>query len=250
MRKPLVAGNWKMNGTSASIKALLDGLLSGKAADGSAEVAVCSPFVYIPLVADVVSGSGIVVGAQDVAVEEAGAYTGEVSGSMLKDVGCHYALVGHSERRSLYGETDEIVAEKFAAAQRDGLVPMLCVGETLEEREAGTTEAVVEKQLAAVVDRCGIAALNNAVVAYEPIWAIGTGKTATPEQAQAVHAAIRAWVAEKDADVAAKLRILYGGSMKGSNAAELMAQADIDGGLVGGASLVADEFLTICQAAG
>ena len=250
MRKPLVAGNWKMNGTSATVKALLDGLLSGKAANGSVEVAVCSPFVYIPLVADALSGSGIKVGAQDVAIEESGAFTGEVSGSMLKDVGCFYALIAHSERRALYGETDEVAAAKFAAAQRDGLVPILCVGETLEERESGKTEVVVQTQVNAVIDQCGIAALNDAVVAYEPVWAIGTGKTATPEQAQAVHAFIRSLVAAKDAEVAAKLRILYGGSMKGSNAAELMAQADIDGGLVGGASLDAQEFLTICQAAG
>jgi triosephosphate isomerase len=250
MRKPLVAGNWKMNGSSASIKALLDGLLSGKAADGSVEVAVCSPFVYIPLVADALQGSGIVVGAQDIAKEEAGAFTGEVSGTMLKDVGCYYALIAHSERRALYGETNEVAAEKFAAALRDGLVPMLCIGETLEERESGATESVVEKQLAAIVDRCGADAFANAVIAYEPVWAIGTGKTASPEQAQAVHAFIRAWVAKHNADVAAKVQILYGGSMKGANAAELMAQPDIDGGLVGGASLDAEEFLTICRAAG
>ncbi|MDH5300447.1 MAG: triose-phosphate isomerase [Gammaproteobacteria bacterium] len=250
MRKPLVAGNWKMNGNSASIKALLDGLLSGKAANGSAEVAVCSPFVYIPLVAEIVSGSNIAVGAQDVAVEEVGAYTGEVSGAMLKDVGCHYVLVGHSERRSLYGETDSMVAQKFAAAQRDGLVPILCVGETLDERESSMTEAVVEKQLAAVALYSGVKALNKAVIAYEPVWAIGTGMTATPEQAQAVHAFIRHWIEKQDAELAAKVRILYGGSMKGSNAAELMAQPDIDGGLVGGASLQAEEFLTICRAAG
>jgi len=215
-----------------------------------AEVAVCPPYVLIPLVADkLAAANGVAWGGQDLNVNKSGAFTGEISGSMLKDFGCKYVIVGHSERRSLYGESDEVVAEKFGAAQAAGLIPILCVGETLEEREAGTTEKVVARQLDAVVNKHGIASLKNAVIAYEPVWAIGTGKTATPEQAQAVHAFIRKKLAAADKAVADGIRILYGGSMKGSNAKELIGQPDIDGGLIGGASLKADEFLQICRAA-
>jgi len=215
-----------------------------------AEVAVCPPYVLIPLVADkLAAANGVAWGGQDLNVNKSGAFTGEISGPMLKDFGCKYVIVGHSERRSLYSESDEVVAEKFGAAQAAGLMPILCVGETLDEREAGTTENVVARQLDAVINKHGIASFKNAVIAYEPVWAIGTGKTATPEQAQAVHAFIRKKLALADKAVADGIRILYGGSMKGSNAKELIGQPDIDGGLIGGASLKADEFLQICRAA-
>ncbi len=250
MRKPLVAGNWKMNGSRESNNALIKGIIEGSSQVTNAEILVCPPFVYISEVAALLEGTDIAYGSQDVAKEEVGAYTGEISVSMLKDIGCTYAIVGHSERRALYGDTDKIVAQKFAAAQNGGLTPVLCVGELLEEREAGQTEAVVEKQLQAVVDLVGISALEKSVVAYEPVWAIGTGKTASPEQAQEVHAFIRGWISKEDAAVAEKVRILYGGSVKAANAKELFSQADIDGGLIGGASLAADEFISICEAAG
>lgn len=191
----------------------------------------------------------VALGAQSVCAEPLGAFTGEISGSMLLDVGCRYVLVGHSERRQLYGESDALVARKFLATQSQGLTPVLCVGETLEERESGRTTQVVERQLEAVLSVSGVAALGNAVIAYEPVWAIGTGRTASPEQAQEVHALIRAKVAALDATIAGSVRILYGGSVKASNARELFAMADIDGGLVGGASLMAEEFAQICAAA-
>jgi triosephosphate isomerase len=200
-------------------------------------------------VATLLKGSAVAWGGQNLSMHKSGAYTGEVSGPMLKDYGCTYAIVGHSERRSYYGETDKLVAEKFGAAQAAGLVPILCVGETLAEREANQTEAVVARQLDAAIQMHGIAALKNSVIAYEPVWAIGTGKTATPQQAQDVHAFIRGKLAALDKGVADGVRILYGGSMKASNAKELLAQSDIDGGLIGGASLVAEEFLAICRAA-
>ncbi len=250
MRTPLVAGNWKMNGSLAENESLLTALLDGLDRVGKAEIAVCVPYVYIPQVAQILKGSRVAWGAQDVAKEEQGAFTGEVSASMLRDFQCTYAIVGHSERRSLYGESDELVALKFAAAIEKGLVPILCVGELLEERERGTTEAVVERQLKAVVEHCGIDSFAAAVIAYEPVWAIGTGKTATPRQAQDVHAFIRGWLAEQSETVASEIRILYGGSVKAANAAELFVQDDIDGGLIGGASLNAEEFLKICEAAG
>lgn len=213
------------------------------------EVAVCPPFPYLAQVGARLAGSPIALGAQSVSEHPQGAYTGEVAAEMLADLGCAYVLVGHSERRSLYGETDAVVAAKFAAVQRAGLMPVLCVGETLAERESGATEAVVGRQLAAVIDRLGVAALAAAVVAYEPVWAIGSGVTASPAQAQAVHAAIRARVAGLDAGIADGLRILYGGSVKPQNAVDLFGQPDIDGGLIGGAALVAGDFLAICQAA-
>ncbi|MDH5547817.1 MAG: triose-phosphate isomerase [Gammaproteobacteria bacterium] len=250
MRKPMVAGNWKLNGSRVSVQALVEGILSGSKAVTKADIVVCPPYVFISDVARQLGSSAVAVGAQDVAKETSGAFTGEVSVDMLKDVGCRYAIIGHSERRSLYGDTDEMVAQKVDTAIKGGVTPILCVGELLEEREGGQTEAVVERQLKAVVDHCGIDTLGQCVVAYEPVWAIGTGKTASPEQAQEVHAFIRNWIRGQSAKVADTIRILYGGSVKGDNAAELFSQADIDGGLIGGASLDADEFLTICKAAG
>ena len=247
MRRKLVAGNWKMHGSLAENKALLAGVLAGMG-DVKAGVAVCVPFPYLSQAQAGLTGSAVAWGAQNMSQHAKGAYTGEVSASMLKDFGCTYVIVGHSERRALYGESDAVVAEKFAAAQAAGLTPILCVGETLEERESGVTEQVVGRQLDVVIAKCGVAALARAVVAYEPVWAIGTGKTATPEQAQAVHAFIRGRVRALDAAVASGLVIQYGGSMKASNAVELLSQPDIDGGLIGGASLNAEEFLAICRA--
>ncbi len=238
-----------MNGSRATSGALLAAVRAGIGAGLKAEVAVCPPFLYIPLAAEALSASPVGWGGQNLDVHAAGAYTGEVSGAMLKDYGCAWVIVGHSERRALYAESDTLVAEKYAAAQTAGLTPILCVGETLAEREAGQTEMVVARQLEAVLTKSGVASLSRAVIAYEPVWAIGTGKTATPQQAQDMHAFIRGKVAEMDKAVAAGVRILYGGSVKGSNAKELFGQPDIDGGLIGGASLQADEFLTIIRAA-
>ncbi len=246
MRKKLVAGNWKMHGSLAENAALLGAI---KPALQGIEAAVCVPFPYLAQAQAALAGSSIAWGAQNLSEQARGAFTGEVSAAMLVDFSCKYVIVGHSERRSLYGESDELVAKKYIAAQAAGLTPILCVGELLAEREAGVTEAVVARQLDAVIAVAGVASLARAVVAYEPVWAIGTGKTATPEQAQAVHAFIRGKVAALDAGVAAGLVIQYGGSVKASNAAELFVQPDIDGGLIGGASLVADEFIAICQAA-
>jgi triosephosphate isomerase len=250
VRRPLVAGNWKMNGSAASIATLMAGVVAGVEGLEKTDVSVCPPFPYLAAVGERVRGTRVTLGAQDCSVHEAGAYTGEVAAPMLIDVGCRQVIVGHSERRQYHAETDELVARKFARALQSGLMPILCVGETLQEREQGQTEAVVGRQLAAVLGNSGIAAFGNAVIAYEPVWAIGTGKVATPEQAQAVHAFIRGRLTEADGTVAAATRILYGGSVKGSNAAELFRQPDIDGGLIGGASLQADEFITICRAAG
>ncbi len=249
MRQPLVAGNWKMNGSLQGVKELLAGIKDGMSAVTKAEVAVCPPYVYLAETQVALSGSDVKWGAQDLSVQASGAYTGEVAGSMITDFGCAYVIIGHSERRSYHGESDELVAQKYEAALNAGLSPILCVGETLDEREQGVTEDVVARQMDAVMDRCGADALAKGVVAYEPVWAIGTGKTASPEQAQDVHAFIRSRVAGRDAGVAEGLRILYGGSMKPDNAAELMAKPDIDGGLIGGASLKAEDFLGICTAA-
>ena len=249
-RRPLVAGNWKMHGTQAEAAALINGICQGLANVKAAEVAVCPPTILIPPVSALLKGSVVAWGGQNLSAHKSGAYTGEISGAMLKDYGCTYAIVGHSERRALYGESDKLVAEKFSAAQAAGLIPILCIGETLAEREANQTEAVVARSLDAVVAMHGIAALKNSVIAYEPVWAIGTGKTASPQQAQDVHAFIRGRLATHDKTVADGLRILYGGSVKGANAKELFGQTDIDGGLIGGASLQAEEFLTICRAAG
>ena len=247
MRKTLVAGNWKLNGSKESIKELLSGIQAGMS-EAKADVVVCAPYIYIPLVEEILSGSNIGYGSESISENDSGAFTGEISGEMLKDFNCQYAIVGHSERRSLFGEKDADTANKFAAARKHGLTPILCVGELLEEREAGTTEAVVSRQLDAVIALEGIAALADAVIAYEPVWAIGTGKTASPQQAQDVHAFIRAKIAKRDEAVAEKVQILYGGSVNGGNAEELFAMEDIDGGLIGGASLKAEDFLAICKA--
>ena len=248
MRQKLVAGNWKLNGSVAKIESLVTGILAGLDGLNNVAVAVCPPYVYIPLTQNLLAGSPIGLGAQDIAEQDVGAFTGEVSAPMLQEFGCRYAIVGHSERRSIYGEKDTDTARKFAAARKHGLTPILCVGETLEEREQGITEAVVARQLDAIIDLEGIEALNDAVIAYEPVWAIGTGKTATPQQAQDVHAFIRGKLATLNPTVAAKVQILYGGSVKGANATELFAMPDIDGGLIGGAALDAQEFLAICKA--
>jgi triosephosphate isomerase len=248
MRTPLVAGNWKMNGSTESIGILLDGIKAGMADVANAEVAVCAPAVYIPQLQAALTGSRVAWGGQDVSAHASGAYTGEISTAMWQDFACKYVIVGHSERRTYHGETDEQVADKLEAARQSGLVPIFCIGETLDEREQGSTEAVVARQMDAVINKYGVAALGDSVIAYEPVWAIGTGKTATPEQAQDVHAFIRARIAASSAEVADKIRILYGGSMKPDNAVELMAKADIDGGLIGGASLKAEDFLAICKA--
>lgn len=249
MRLPLVAGNWKMNGSTASVRELLAGIKAGGLGLARCEIAVCPPYLYIPQAQEALRGTPILWGGQNVSTEATGAFTGEIAASMLLDFGCTYVIVGHSERRTLYGEDDLLVAGKFASARAAGLKPILCVGETLEEREQGVTEEIIARQLDAVIATQGVAALADGVIAYEPVWAIGTGKTATPDQAQEVHAFIRGRVAAQHAEIAAGLRILYGGSMKPVNAAELMAKPDIDGGLIGGASLVAEDFLGICRAA-
>jgi triosephosphate isomerase len=249
MRRPLIAGNWKMHGSRAENAELIEAMLLGLPDQTPFDIAVCPPFVYLWEVGRLLKASSIALGAQSVCAEQVGAFTGEASAAMLKDVGCKYVIVGHSERRAIYKEDDALVARKFLAAQSQGLIPILCVGETLEERERGQTMQVVSRQLTAVLDLAGVAALRAAVIAYEPVWAIGTGKNATPQQAQEVHAHIRTAVAARDAKIAADVRILYGGSVKAANARELFAMPDVDGGLVGGASLKADEFLKICAAA-
>lgn len=237
-----------MYGTLAQNAGLLDAVRSGMEQLQGVDCAVCVPFPYLFQAQQRLSGSRVKWGAQDVHQLEKGACTGEVSASMLRDFGCSYVIVGHSERRTCHGESSPLVAEKFLAAQRAGITPILCVGETLEQRESGVTESVVAGQLDALIQSGGVQALRRAVVAYEPVWAIGTGRTATSAQAQAVHAFIRGRVASHDAQIAAELCILYGGSVKAGNAADLFAMPDIDGGLIGGASLVADEFLAICRA--
>lgn len=247
-RQPLVAANWKMNGNCASVEALLDGLRPGLPVDG-VEVLVCAPFIHIPLAAELLASSAIGLGAQTVSEYGNGAYTGEISTDMLKDYGCGYVIIGHSERRHILGETNETVARKFRHARENGLQVILCLGERLEEREAGMTEQVLSEQLEAVIAGAGIESFTGAVIAYEPVWAIGTGHTATPEQAQAAHSFIRLQVARHDDRIADALRILYGGSVKADNAAGLFAMADVDGGLIGGASLKVDDFLAICRAA-
>lgn len=249
MRDFLVAGNWKMNGSNAANTDLVAGIVAGVPEGSGFQLLVCPPFPYLASVADQIAGSKVALGAQSVSEHESGAFTGEVAPSMLKDVGCAFVIVGHSERRSIYGESSEQVAAKFQAAQSAGLTPILCVGETLEEREAGTTEQVIDEQLDAVLTAAGIQAFAAAVVAYEPVWAIGTGMTATPEQAQDVHRHIRSRLAAQDSELAEKVQILYGGSMKGDNAPGLLSMADIDGGLIGGASLKANDFLAIAEAA-
>ncbi len=249
MRERLVAGNWKMHGSLTENKVLLDGITAGLSGVQGVRCAVCVPYPYLFQAQFALQNTAIAWGAQNLSQHEKGAYTGEVSAPMLRDFGCTMVIVGHSERRALYGEDDATVAAKFVAAQQGGLLPILCVGETLDEREKGITSQVVERQIQAVVDKAGLEAFRNCVIAYEPVWAIGTGKTATPEQAQEVHAFIRGLFAPHDAALAANLVILYGGSVKGGNAAQLFGMPDIDGGLIGGASLNADEFVAICKAA-
>ena len=249
MRQKLVAGNWKMHGGLKTNQQLLQDVVAGVSGLRGVAVAVCVPFPYLAQAQSVLSGTPVVWGAQNLSEQAQGAFTGEVSASMLQDFGCRYVLVGHSERRAIYGETDKLVAEKFAAALASGMRPVLCVGETLEQRDSGKTLEVVSSQIDAVLGRVGVAAFSGAVVAYEPVWAIGTGRTATSAQAQEVHAAIRAQIAKLDAVVADGLQILYGGSVKPGNAEELFSMPDIDGGLIGGASLVAADFLAICAAA-
>ncbi|MEG3638872.1 triose-phosphate isomerase [Magnetococcus sp. PR-3] len=249
MRRPLIAGNWKLNGITDVAKTLSGDVRDGVAARKPAcDVLVCPTFTVLSAVSEVVTGSGVDLGAQNMAVATSGAFTGEISGEMLKDVGCSYVILGHSERRTLFGETDALVAEKVASAYRDGLTPILCVGETLEEREAEQTMQVLQKQILACLPSLPAEQeqQQQLVVAYEPVWAIGTGKVATTEQAQAAHAFIRELLAkELGANVSDHVRILYGGSMKPGNAKELLGQADVDGGLIGGAALKANDFLAI-----
>lgn len=248
MRRKLVVGNWKMFGRLARNQALLDGVMAGVRELRNTDCAVCVPYPYLAQAQTVLQGSNVAWGAQNMSQHDEGAYTGEVAAGMLAEFACKYVIVGHSERRGIYLESDEVVALKFEAAIKAGLKPILCVGETLVEREAGITEEVVARQLDVVISRFGVKSLDKAVVAYEPVWAIGTGKTASPDQAQAVHAFIRQRIAKLEASVAQGLSILYGGSVKAANAAELFAMADIDGGLIGGASLVAEDFVAICRA--
>lgn len=250
MRRAMVAGNWKMHGTRASVRELLGGLLLQEV-PGDVDVAVFPPSLFIADVLQALSASSIAVGAQNCAAQaEQGALTGEIASSQIADMGCRLVLVGHSERRLILGESDELVAQKFAAIRLSGLTPVLCVGETLEQRQAGETLQVVSRQLAEVIRVSGIEALSASIIAYEPVWAIGTGLTASPEQAQEVHGAIRGQLASQNAGVAQATRILYGGSVKAVNAADLFGMPDIDGGLIGGASLNANEFGAICRAAG
>jgi triosephosphate isomerase len=253
MRRPIVAGNWKLHGSRAENARLVEDIMAQLPSKPAAQTAptciVCPPFVYLQEVARLIRGSSIELGAQDVSAEPHGAFTGEVSAGMLKDVGCEYVIVGHSERRLIYRESDQLIARKFAAAQSKSLVPILCLGEQLAERDADRTKEVIARQLDAVLELTGIEAFAHAVIAYEPVWAIGTGRNASPDQAQDVHAFIRARLAARNAKIAADTRILYGGSVKAGNAAELFAMPDVDGGLIGGASLKADEFLAILAAA-
>jgi triosephosphate isomerase len=248
MRKKLVAGNWKMHGSLRENAALLDRLVAGLPGVGC-EVLVCVPYPYLAQVGERLQATSVLWGAQNVSEHTAGAFTGEVAATMLADFACTHVLVGHSERRTLYGESDALVAAKCKAVLAAGMRPVLCVGETLAEREAGLTQVVVERQLSVVLDVVGVAAFARMVLAYEPVWAIGTGLTASPAQAEEVHAAIRLRIAGQDAAVAEGLQILYGGSVKPQSAVELFAQPNIDGGLIGGAALVADDFLAICRAA-
>ncbi len=249
MRARLVAGNWKMHGSRDANRSLLGAILAGTSQTGRVELAVCAPFPYLGQISELLAASAVAWGAQNVSEHAQGAYTGEVSAAMLAEFGCRYVIVGHSERRQIYGETDSQVAVKFAAVQAKGMVPIVCVGETLEERDSGRTEETVARQLDAVLGKNGAQAFSRAVLAYEPVWAIGTGRNATPEQAQEVHAFLRERLAARDRGVAQELRLLYGGSVKPVNAAAIFAMPDVDGGLIGGASLVAADFLAIAAAA-
>lgn len=251
MRRPFVAGNWKMNTDRASGVALAKEIAKELGSDSAVEVAVAPPFVYLPAIADALSGSGVGLAAQNAHFESQGAFTGEVAPGMLADVGCDYVILGHSERRQIFGETDEMIAKKLLAAIQQGLKVILCLGETLEERDGNQTEAVLERQLAGGLAGRDSEELKDLVIAYEPVWAIGTGRNATPEQAQSAHAFIRGWLSNQiGAGIGESTRIQYGGSVKPDNAAELLSQADVDGALVGGASLKAESFLAIIRAAG
>lgn len=249
MRRPLVAGNWKLNGSLSSISELISGIREQSAKVENAELAVCPPYIYLSHVQKLLQGSEIALGAQDCSDQESGAYTGETAAAMIKEFGCKYNIIGHSERRHVYGDSNDTVATKFAHVVKNGMIPILCVGETLKDREDGHTEVVISQQVNAVLDLFGIEAFKNAVIAYEPVWAIGTGQVATPAQAQEVHEEIRLTLDAKNKDIAANIRILYGGSMKPDNAKELLQQPDIDGGLIGGAALKAEDFVGIAQAA-
>jgi triosephosphate isomerase len=249
MRTKLVAGNWKLNGSRDANQRLVAGIVAGAGEATGAETLLCPPYVYLSQVADQIAGSPVMLGAQNVAVQTEGAYTGEISAGMLKESGCTHVIIGHSERRAMFGDTDAVVAAKFQAAYEQGLIPILCVGESQEERESGVTMTVIDRQVEAVLDATGVTPFADSIIAYEPVWAIGTGLTATPEQAQEVHAHVRSIIATRDAKIAAGLQILYGGSVKGANAPDLFNMEDIDGGLIGGASLDPDEFLAICRAA-
>jgi triosephosphate isomerase (TIM) len=248
MRNRFVIGNWKLNGELGSNAALLTDLDQKVSREPSKFCGVCVPFVYLAQTQGLLAAGNVAWGAQDVSRYVAGAYTGEVSAKMVSEFGCRYAIVGHSERRAILGDTDIVVAEKFGNAKKAGLTPVLCVGETLDERSAGNTENVVMRQFRVVIEMHGVAGLSGAILAYEPVWAIGTGKTATPAEAEAVHAFLRAEIGKLDVEIAAAMPILYGGSVKKANAKELFAMPNIDGGLIGGASLVSEEFLGIWQA--
>ena len=245
MRRPLVVANWKMNGSKLANTELLSAMLPSWQGVHQAEVAICAPYVYLPQLSETLAETNVGVGSQDISAHAKGAFTGEISGSMLAEFDCRYAIIGHSERREYHAESDQLVAKKFVAAQNAGLTPILCVGETLAQRDSGEALLVIGEQLKAVIDHVGREAMTSAVIAYEPVWAIGTGRTATPDQAQEVHGFIREQLGEQGA----AMRILYGGSVKAANAEELFSQQDIDGALVGGASLVAEDFLAICRAA-
>lgn len=253
-RQPLVAGNWKLNGSRSGVTELAEAVCKG-ASQARADVLICPAFVHLHDVLQVVGNTSVRLGAQDCCEHDTGAFTGETAPAMLTEFGCEYVIVGHSERRQLFGDTDERVAVKYSAVLANAMTPILCVGETLDEREADAVEPVIRRQLLSVLQSDAVRSRQHAgesidpVIAYEPVWAIGTGRTATPEQAQAVHALIRRVVAEESPNLAARVRVLYGGSVKPDNAAALFAQPDIDGGLVGGASLIAEDFLAICNAA-
>ena len=248
MRRTLIAGNWKLNGSLAANANLLAEIKLGLGTQ-NCEVLVCVPAVYLAQCAEILAGSSVSFGAQDVSVHDSGAYTGEISAAMLADLACRYVIVGHSERRAYHHESNELVAKKTVQALKSGICPIVCVGETLEQRELGQTSEVLTAQLQAVIDLLDSGALGQIVIAYEPVWAIGTGKTATPQMAQDVHAMLRRQLADRDVEAAAKVRILYGGSMKPENAKELLSMGDIDGGLIGGAALKSKDFLSIAAAA-
>lgn len=251
--RPLVAGNWKMNGSLVENKTIIEGLLSSLQVsqaleENQVEVVIFPPAIYIPQVVTLTKGSGVLVGGQSISQEKEGAFTGDISAAMVKESGCKYVMLGHSERREYHGETDDEIAQQMVLALKSGLIPILCVGESLKEREGGEAERVIRKQLTTVIERVGINVLQSAVVAYEPIWAIGTGKTATPEEAEAIHRLIRSTIAKYDDKIASLIRILYGGSVNANNASSLFQQENINGALVGGASLKAEEFVKIITA--